>query len=155
MKEKRISREDEEDLWAASVLPPFLVLIFYLFFYFSQLKSNGIISFEEAFRYVMLAIMLFSAAVCGIYEIFSSFVVKRSFLFRVKRFLSRMLFAGILILCFLVIFSFLNLLLSSFLAIQYILSFTLLAFSSTLFALFQNSKFRELVRKLTKEDWAT
>ena len=152
--EKRLSREDEETLVAASVLPPFLVLIFYLFFYLIQLKSNDVISSEEAFRYIMLAIVLCLAAACGIYEVVSSFIVKRSLLFRVKRFLSRIVFAGTTVLCFYVIYSFLSVLLSPFLKIQYILSLSLLTFSFTLFALFQNSKFRKLVKKLTQEDWA-
>jgi len=148
--ENQLSPEEEERLIAVSLVPLIPVLLFTIVYYIPTISS----SVEDVFRYTMLAVALYMFAGFGIYEVVSSFKVKRSLLFRVKRFLSRIVFAGTTVLCFYVIYSFLSVLLSPFLKIQYILSLSLLTFSFTLFALFQNSKFRKLVKKLTQEDWA-
>jgi uncharacterized membrane protein len=150
--EKRLSREEEERLWIMSVIPLVPVLVG-AGVYIVHLKSIGVISsVEDAFRYVLLVVALYLVAGFGIYEVASSFKVKRAIAFRVKRFLSRTVFASGYVLCFYALSSFFTLLFSAVLRWQYILILSLLTLSLTMLALLQNPKARRVVKRFTQEE---
>ena len=150
--EGRLSREEDERLMALSIIPLVLVLVG-VGVYIVHLTSIGVISsLEDAFRYVLLTVALCFVAGVGIYEVVSSFKVKRTLSFRAKRFLSRTLFAATFVLCFYALSSFFTLLFSTILRWQYILILSLLTLSLTMLALLQNPKTRRLVKKLTREE---
>lgn len=150
--EGRLSREEDERLMALSIIP--LIPVFCLVVaYFAHLKSIGVISsFQDAFQYTLFALALWLATSFGIYEVVSSFKVKQSLSFRVKRWLSRTAFAAANVLYVYVLWSFFTLLFSSVLKLQYILILSLLTLSLTMLALLQNPKTRRLVKKLTREE---
>ncbi len=151
--EKRLSREEEERLWIISVVPliPFLIIFGV---YLAHLKSIGAISssFEDMFTYVMIAVMLHLVASFGIYEFVSSFKVKQSPSFKIKRWLSRTVFASTCILCWYALWSLFILLFSSILKTQYILILSTLVLMFLLLAFLHNPKTRRLVKKLTQEE---
>lgn len=151
-KEKRLSRKEEERLWIISVVPLVPVLIC-AGVYIVHLKSIGVISsVEDAFRYVLLIVALYLVAGFGVYEVVSSFKVKRPLSFRLKRFLSRAIFASGYILCFYALSSFFGLLFSTVLKWQYILILSLFTLSLAVLALLQNPKTRQFIKKLTQEE---
>lgn len=145
---RQLTVKEEERLWAISAVPLVPVLICTIVYYIFPISS----SFEDAIRYVSVALVVYLLATSGIYEIASSFKVKRALSFRVKRFLSRATFATIYVLCFYGLWSFFTLLFSSVLKMQYILLLSLLTSSLVIAALVQNPKTRRLVKKLTQEE---
>jgi len=150
--EKRLSLEEEERLWIISVVPLVPVLVC-VGVYIVHLKSIGVIpSVEDAFRYILLTAALYLVAGFGIYEVASSFKAKRTIAFRVKRFLSRVIFTSGYILCFYALSSFFTLLFSAILKWQYILILSLLTSSLLMATLVQNPRTRRLVKKLTQEE---
>jgi uncharacterized membrane protein len=131
-----------------SIVPLIPILIYAIVYVIGPSVS----SIEHAFRYTLVALVLTLAIGAGIYEVVSSFKVKRPVSFRVKRFLSRTLFAAIFVLCFYGLSSFFAQLFSTVLRWQYILILSLLTLSLTMLALLQNPKTRRLVKKLTREE---
>lgn len=121
--------------------------------YFVHLASIGVIpSFQALITYLLLLGVLILAIGVGIYEVASSFKVKKPFSFRVKRFLSRTVYVSTFILAFYCLWSLFTLLFSPFLKLQYILIISLLSLSLTVLALVQNPKTRRLIKKLTQEE---
>ncbi len=150
--EKRLSREEEERLIAWSIVPLVPLLIFFIA-YIAHLKSVGVIaSFSEAFQYVLLAGALFLTVSAGIYEVASSFKVKKPLEFRIKRFLSRTLVASLCVLCFYAFWTFFTLFLSSVLRVEYILLLSLLSMSFALAILVRNPRTGRYIKKLTMEE---
>jgi len=79
--EKRLSHEEEERLIGLSIVPLIPLLGIYIA-YLAYLRSMGVIaSFEGTFQYALVGIVLWLAAGFGIYEIASSFKVKKQLLF--------------------------------------------------------------------------
>lgn len=150
--EKRLRRDEEERLWMISMVPLVPVLIV-VGVYFIDLASKGIIpSFQALMTYILMLAVLIFVAGTGIYEIAESLKVKRSFSFRVRRFLSRALFASVAVLYLFGLWQVFAFLFSSFLKMQYILLLSLLTMAFTLLVFIQNPKTRRLIKKLTQED---
>jgi uncharacterized membrane protein len=145
---KQLTVHEEELLWAISAAPLVPVLIYTIVFHISVISS----SFEDAIRYSLVVLVLYLFATCGIYEVASSFKMKKTLWFRVKRFLSRSTFVTIYVLCFYGLWSFFTLLFSSVLKMQYILLFSLLTLSFVILVLVQNPRTRRLIKKLTQEE---
>lgn len=146
--EKRLTVQEEERLWAISAVPLIPVLIYIIVYHIFAIST----SFEDAIRYCLVALMLYLFITFGIYEVASSFKVKRTLWFRVKRFLSRATFAIIYVLCFYGLWSFFTILFSSVLRMQYILLLSLLTLSLVIVILVQNPRIKRLIRKLTREE---
>lgn len=150
--EKRLSREEEERLIALSIIP--LIPIYgFISFYLLDLTSRGIIpSYQVLFGYIILAGALWLVTGCGIYEVASSFKVKKSLSFRIKRFLSRSLYISALMLGFYAFWVFLSLLFSSVLRVEYVVLLSLLSWSLTISILAKNPKTGRFIKKLTMEE---
>lgn len=150
--EKRLTVKEEERLRAISAAPLVPVLCVFIA-YLANLKSIGVISsFEDAFLYAILAGVFYLFATCGIYEVASSFKVKRPLLFRVKRFLSRSVFSAASIFCLYLICSYFLMLFSAVMRMQYILILSLFVWALIIATLVRNPKTRRLVKKLTQEE---
>jgi len=150
---KKLSREEEERLWMISIVP-FVPVLIGIIAYLAHLKSIGAIpSFQAVIFYILLATVLLLAAGAGTYEVVSSFKVKRTLMFRSKRFLSRTLFASALILGFCGVWSSFTLFLSSVLKMEYILILSLFAVSFTFFILAKNKRTGQIIKKLTMEEY--
>jgi hypothetical protein len=150
---KKLGREEEERLWMISMVPlvPVLVVVGV---YFVDLASNGVIpSFQVLMTYLLLLVVLVFVAGAGIYEIAESFKLERPFSFRVKRFLSRFLFASVVALCIFSLWQLFTFFFSTFLKVQYVLILSLLTMALTLLALVQNPRTRRYIKKLTMEEY--
>ncbi len=135
----------EERFWMVSavLLIPVLILVI---LYPIRIASA---SFEEAFGYTILATALYLSVTYGVYEIVSSFKVKRPLRFKVKRWLARTGFGAANVLLLYVIWSLLAPLLSSVMRVQYIVILSGLAWEFAFIAILQNPRARRFVKKLT------
>lgn len=150
--EGRLSREEEERLWILSIVP-LVPIVVGVIAYFAHLKSIGIIpSFQVYVSYGIMLLVLFLAIGAGIYEVTSSFRVKKPVLFRVKRFLSRLIFASAFAGSLYATWVFLTFLLSSVLSDRSTLVLSLVTLSFLLGVLLSIAKTRWLIKKLTQED---
>jgi hypothetical protein len=150
---KKLGREEEERLWMISMVPLVQVLVV-VGVYFVDLASNGVIpSFQVLMTYLLLLVVLVFVAGAGIYEIAESFKLERPFSFRVKRFLSRFLFASVVALCIFSLWQLFTFFFSTFLKVQYVLILSLLTMALTLLALVQNPRTRRYIKKLTMEEY--
>jgi hypothetical protein len=146
--QKRLTLEKEEKLWAISAVPLIPIFIYVIVYHIFPIAS----SFKDLITYGMLVLVLYLFTVCGIYEIASSFRVKRAFSFRAKRFLSRAAFTIICTLCFHGLWNAFMLLFPQVLNLQYVLILSLFVWALALAAFLQNPRTRQIIKKLTQEE---
>jgi hypothetical protein len=151
-KEGGLTREEEERLLFMSFLPCALLMIGTVF-YLMWLMTNGTMEVDLtiARNIFLLVFPSFLALATFTYEVLSSFKTKRTFLFRLKRFLRRMIlvFAVMfLIVSFWILFQFL---LSSVLSARYLLLLPFLCTALVFAALAFHPKTRQIIQRLTGE----
>jgi len=149
---ERLSREEEERLWIVSIVPLVPVMVGVIA-YLAYLKSNDpFMSFYIYVFYSTLVGICCLAVGVGIYEVASSFKVKKPLSFRVKRFLSRTALTSAYLLCVYLLWSVLILFSSWFLKEEYTLVLSLFTISLVFSILVRNPKTGRFIKKLTQDD---
>jgi len=136
---------------AMLTLPILLGGAFYVVIYLHAI--TGIIDINQAIMYLFLLVAPVSTGFCfAIYEVLFSRKIDKTFLFNLKRFLSRMIIVSSYFFSVVVFWTVFTFFLSAIISWKYILLLTLFASSLTLAILVAVPKTRQFIEKFTKGD---
>jgi len=151
-KKERLTREEEERVWAMSLVPYLAVMVGVIIYLISLKAMYGVFTDYDLILY-SIGVVFPSCfiMIAGTYEIISSVKVKSPLPLRIKRFLGRTVSVLAFAWSFILIYTGYSFLLSSFLPDKIIIVLALLSTSILIAAVAIHPKTGPLVRRLTGE----